>query len=223
VFTDNEVDHNGWAGYDGPEGVSGAKFSAADHLTINYNTFHDNTGNGLWMDVQTENVSVTGNVMARNHTLNNEGGLAGGYGIQIEHSCHIALQDNTISGNDRSAINSTNPWDLSISGNTISGNGRGIHLVDDDRPQPAGACNPRGGEIRMRDVVVSENDITMAVGYSGFVTEVVLLDPSNRFTNNTYNVPSCREPWWVLGDDEVLLTWFEWQAALQDVSGTCRG
>lgn len=224
VFANNEVDHNGWAGFDGPQGVSGAKFSAADHLTIQDNNFHDNIGNGLWMDVQTQNVTVTGNVMARNHvTLNKEEAQRGGFGIQIEHSCHIVLQDNTISDNDRSAINSTNPWDVSISGNTISGNGRGIHFVDNDGVHPPGACIGRDGGIVMRDVVISKNDITMAVGFSGFVTEGVPLNPSNSFSNNTYHVPSCRERWWVLGDDEVLLTWFEWQAAHQDASGTCRG
>jgi copper-binding protein NosD len=223
VFTNNEVDHNGWAGYDGPEGVSGAKFSAADHLTVTDNDFHDNTGNGLWMDVQTENVTVTGNVMARNHiTLNKEDALRGGHGIQIEHSCHIVLQNNTISNNDRSGINSTNPWDVAISGNTISGNGRGIYFVDNDGSQRSGACIPGGGDIVMRNVVISNNDITMAVGSSGFNAQGVPLNKTNSFKSNTYHVSRCSDPWWTLGaTPKTLLSWSNWKAAGQDTSGDC--
>jgi hypothetical protein len=223
VFSNNEVDHNGWAGYDGPEGVSGAKFSGAGHLTVSGNDFHDNTGNGLSIDVQSFDVTVTANTMDRNHvTLNRRAANRGGYGIQIEHSCHITIQNNTISNNDRSGVNSTNPFDVLVSGNTVSDNGRGIYFVDNTGKQARGACIPNGGDIVMKDVIVSNNDISAAAGFSGFNAEGVRLDPSNSFTGNTYHVPGCSGLWWTLGSSpKALLGWSAWEAAGEDTPGTC--
>ena len=222
VFSYNEVDHNGWAGFDGSQGVSGAKFSTANNLTVRGNGFHDNIGSGLWMDVQTENFTVTDNVMANNHiSIRLPYAIRGGYGILIEHSCHLVFQNNTISGNDRSAINATNPTDVSISGNTISGNGRGIELGENGRAQPAGPCIRGGGVIAMKNIVVRNNDITMSAGYSGFILQGKPLDPTDSFNGNTYHVADCGGHWWVLGRVRNLLTWSAWRAAGEDSGGTC--
>ncbi|GAA4092970.1 right-handed parallel beta-helix repeat-containing protein [Actinomadura miaoliensis] len=82
-----------------------------------------NRGKGLWLDESVYDITITGNRIARNSD----------HGISIELSAKAVVADNVVLGNGGDGLRLNDSGDAQIWNNTLTGNGRTVHLVQDRR------------------------------------------------------------------------------------------
>jgi hypothetical protein len=211
VVRGNDVAFNNTAGFSSDWEAGGGKWTRVDGLIVQANRFHDNTGPGIWTDIDTIRVQVLDNVVSDNT----------GSGIFHEISYQAEIARNRVAGN---GVRGTNPdqirlagiaiagsRDVRISDNVVAGNRNAITLVQDERE------SGRYGAHRLKAVVATHNTIILGDGSVGLVQNVH--DDSYfsltrvSFTDNAYRLGSNPHPFrW----RDHAVTRAEWVAAGQD-------
>lgn len=218
LVEDNEIAYNNTAGMRaiGFSG-GGAKFSSTLRLTVRGNRVHNNTGKGLWTDIDNRYTVYENNIITNNDLP----------GIFHEVSYDVIIRNNTLDGNGFKVIGTirgggiavTSSPNVEMYGNTIRNNQHGIAVNQDNR-----GSGPYGLH-EVRNLYVHDNNITMSRGYTGLGLGQGVSDRSyytsknNRFVNNTYTLGSGGKYFYWQDDDR---TTSEWKAYGQDASGSFR-
>jgi parallel beta-helix repeat protein len=207
--------------YDGESG--GAKFGAVDGLVCRNNYSHDNTGWGLWTDVDSINVTYDGNLVVSNSWI----------GIQHEISYAATIRNNYCVGNGwRNAgwawdeqILIFNSQDVQAYSNTIvmSGSiGNGIVIMHGNRG--SGGYAATYGPYVARNNYIHNNNIihTTTHGASGidcsYDNANFWATSSNRFDYNIYTVANSGNSYWWWNDS--ARTFSGLQGCGQELHGT---
>ncbi|MFF5260773.1 right-handed parallel beta-helix repeat-containing protein [Actinomadura viridis] len=107
-----------------PAPVSGGiKITRSRTVTVTTSLLADNLGKGLWLDESVYDSTVTGNRIVRNL----------GHGIVLELGAKAVIAGNLVRDGGGDAIKINNSSGVEIWNNTLTGNGRTIHLVQDPR------------------------------------------------------------------------------------------
>jgi parallel beta-helix repeat protein len=210
----NEIAYNNYsATYDVTWEAGGAKFVLTNWLVARGNYVHDNTGPGLWSDIDSRNT-----IYERNRIEHNSAD-----GVHYEISYGAIIRDNTIVENgpgssvwvENAGIYVQNSSNVEIYGNTVTGNTNSITASYQAR-----GSGPYGPRIT-RNVQVHDNVITMLKGSAGFVQDIgdsTLFSLSTiRFSNNTYSLGSASKPFrW----QDTFVNALQWQGVGQDTAST---
>ncbi len=186
--------------------AGGSKFIKTTNMIVRGNYVHNNTGAGLWTDIDN-----TGTLYENNVVLNNTGP-----GIFHEISYSAIIRNNRIEGNAhgfyRGGILIANSQGVQVYGNTLKGNDGGIILIHDDR----GSGNQ--GTYHTRNITVTDNYSAYTVKATGLYKNASSGDTSNiKFDRNTYKTGTLSSPFrWTSGD----LSKSQWQGLTQDLNGT---
>jgi hypothetical protein len=104
----------------------GGKFCRTDHLKIIHHLSYDNTGPGLWLDIDNTNYSITDSVFYGNRGLDADWE---GIGLFIEISPGPgAIQRNVSYSNTGAGILLAESQNITVNANTLVDNGSGIEL-----------------------------------------------------------------------------------------------
>jgi hypothetical protein len=204
----NVVSFNGSAG--GPDN-GGSKWTQTVGLTISGNYFHHNDNNGLWIDGDNTDVTITGNRVSANASE----------GIQYEVSCAGTVTHNRVRRNGGAGIEVTASQHVRVAANRVTGNAMGIVVWHQDRG------SGRNCPWTLTDVRIRRNVVAMSRGYTGLQVYNAsdgdaIFRPSDgrvRFSSNTYYL-SGREKYFAWGGG--LCTARQWRAYGQDVDGVFR-
>jgi hypothetical protein len=214
---ENEVFENGHAA--GQEDrataeASGIKFLRTHNLIIRGNHVFRNLGKGVWSDTNYPTVVIEHNTISDNSSS----------GIWHEAGYAAVIRYNTVERNGgitpghwltRAGIQVTNASDVQIDRNTVTNNANGIGVM-----QTGGYPDGPYGPLRVENVHVTNNTVTMTIGRTGLAQNVgdrrVFTEWHNRFENTTYHLGSNRAYFvW----DARVLDERGWQAAGNDRNG----
>jgi hypothetical protein len=230
LIDSNEVDHNNTAGYD-DLWEAGNKFGQASNFTITNNYYHDDFGPGIWCDIDCGSGVISGNYVAHEW----------GQGIFYEISCGpVSIHDNILIGNSVAAINASASKNVDIFNNQTYTDPSYVHpLAKAAIPNQRGIWHlqqSRGtgalcGERVLANVKTHDNSVELnaSVDYGGKVgvwTDTQRTDIytslGNSFAGNNYHQSAASPDWqWnVCGTYTCSLSFPQWQAAGQDVSGS---
>ena len=212
LVEDNEIHTN--STIIGQTGDSGAmKFVKTNNMIVRNNYFHDNIGNGIWLDIDNKDALIEGNTSNNNMRQ----------GIFYEISCGAIIRNNHVEGNgwgntrnfpdimaENTGIAVANSPNVEIYGNTVINNKKGIGARNWDHPNLGSVtkCTPE-----VRNLHVHDNSVThTGDGVAGITApkdaSSVYNSWNNRFTNNTYNIDSSARFRW----DNSWLSYSQWQA-----------
>jgi parallel beta-helix repeat protein len=194
IFDGNEVAYNGELRYEVDWERGGTKFAGTENIQLINNHVHHNNGPGLWADMNARHMLFANNTVVGNSKA----------GVYYEISYDAVIRDNYIEGNGfgfdpwlwgGGIVISSSP-NVEISGNTVVNNADGIGAVEQDRSRdPA-----RYGPLRIENLYVHHNTVTMSQGSTGVAQDVgdkaVFQSRNNRFEHNTYHIGAGN--------------WFEW-------------
>lgn len=154
--------------------AGGVKISRGTDITVTDSIISDNVGStGLWFDVSSSNLKVTDNVFKGN----------GREGLEIELSQTAVVAGNYIIDNLNSGIFVFDSGDVDIWNNTLSGNGRTITYMQDERRQEVAALASAIPWITS-DVVVRNNILS----YGGQACPMLSQDLTNRWFGNDFGI-----------------------------------
>lgn len=186
----------------------GAKLSGTSGLVVQDNYIHDNTGPGLWTDMDAIYSTVTGNVIANNT----------GEGVLNEISHDTVISNNWVTSNSVASHNwlwgsgiliSTSD-NATVWGNILVGDGNGISGIQQNR-----GSGPYGvrllANLYVQDNSVVDSGIT-GVAESGGGTDVYWRN--NRYVHDSYQGEAFA---WMNTRD---LSWHAWNGYSQDVTGS---
>jgi parallel beta-helix repeat protein len=192
-----------------PSGVEngGAKFSLAQDLLVTGNYIHDNTGPGIWTDIDSIRSTISNNTLVNNS----------GAGILNEISHNTVISGNRITGNGAThnglfgagIIMSTSD-NAQVFGNTLSDNGNGITAIQQNRH--SGIYGPR----LLNNLSVHDNSVTNSgnTGVGEDIGDLGVFSRNLRFTHNTYQGETFA---WM---GQRGLSWGRWQGYGQDPDGS---
>ncbi len=66
LIASNQIYYNNYAGYSYYWEAGGTKLASAQNFTFEYNSTYDNYGPGVWVDINSQNVTITGNQFTGN-------------------------------------------------------------------------------------------------------------------------------------------------------------
>jgi hypothetical protein len=220
---DNEISHNGLAGYDPEWEAGGVKFWMTVGAVVSGNHVHHNQGPGLWSDGGCDKTEYRRNLVTDNWLA----------GIQHEISYDALIARNRILRNG--AVHKGWAWEsgiqiqssggrglIEVRRNVVAGNTHGITVIDSSdrrREEP----HPRGLHV-VRNVLIHHNEIAMSPDqWSGVFHDYgdhSVFDRNLRFRSNTYHLESHEQR--SFGWEDELLTWEQWRGrrAGQDRGGT---
>lgn len=211
----NEIAFNNTGGFDPYWEAGGTKFVFTINLVVRDNYVHDNSGPGLWTDINNVNT-----LYERNRVTDNFGP-----GIFHEISYNATIRANTVEGNgfgytgwvDGAGILVNSSPNVEIYDNAVRYNNDGIAGIQADR-----GSGTQGPWV-LKNLSVHHNTIAMATGQTGIVRMGGLSDPvwgadwNNRFDYNTYTLNAGDEYYtW----DPWTVSRAGWRAAGQDAHGT---
>jgi hypothetical protein len=212
LVEDSEFAFNNIAGFAWGWEAGGSKFTRTDGLIIRGNFAHDNTGPGLWTDI--DNVDT---LYESNRVIDNTGP-----GIFHEISFSAVIRDNYVEGNGFGH----NSWlwgagiliaassDVEVHDNVVINNANGITGVQQNR----GSGDI--GEYLLARLSIHHNTITLGEGQVGLVEDAgdpsVFTDRDILFDFNTYEPTIGRSYRW--GGKQLFRE--GWMAQGQDVNGT---
>jgi hypothetical protein len=214
--TNNEIAWNNYAGFSAAWEAGGSKFWATTNLIVQSNYVHDNNGPGLWTDTNNVGTLYEGNSVINN--LNE--------GIKHEVSYSAIIRNNTVKGNGNTAttwlwnsqIEVQNSSDVEVYGNSVEIpvlGGNGIGLINQNRG--SGALGPWvAANNYVHDNTVThlgKNGRSGLVDDTGGTTAV-----GNRFDSDHYIVEDGSTISWMWLSE---MSWAEFQAAGQEVDGSC--
>jgi parallel beta-helix repeat protein len=216
----NEIAWNNYARVCPCWEAGGAKWANGSNVTVTGNYVHDNRGPGLWTDGSESHVTIARNRVERNSDV----------GILIEISYDATVASNVVRGNatvrrgwcQAGGIVVAESPRVQIFGNTVSRNGDGICLTQQDR-----GTDPVRGPHRLEDVDVHDNTVVMTTGHSGLIEYVedtsYYTSRNNRFRHNTYRLGCRKGPSFIWMRPSKpgygAFPFSSWQAAGQDVGG----
>jgi hypothetical protein len=220
TVADNEIAWNNYARVCPCWEAGGAKWANGSKLVVTGNDVHDNRGPGLWTDGSERHITLARNRVERNSAV----------GILIEISYDAKVSHNVVRRNGTAGrgwcqaggiVVAESP-DVEVVGNTVSRNGDGICLIQQERPP-----DPVLGPHRLQDVYVHDNIIVMTTGHSGLIEYVrdtsYYTSRNNRFQDNTYRLGCRKGPSFIwmrpASSGYGELPFSSWQAAGQDVAG----
>jgi hypothetical protein len=214
LIEDSELAFNNIAGFRWSWEGGGAKFTRTKGLTVRRTYSHDNTGPGLWTDIDAIDTLYDSNRIADNT----------GPGIFHEISYAATIRDNVVEGNGfgfskwlwgAGILVAASP-DVEVFGNEVRRNANGIAGIQQNRG--TGEYGPH----LLSALYVHDNTIELADGGMGLVTDTgdksVFTDRGNVFDRNIYEGDAGRAYSW----RGKILDRYEWVAAGQDVNGTWR-
>ncbi|MBD2892816.1 hypothetical protein amrb99_17340 [Actinomadura sp. RB99] len=139
----------------------GVKVTRSRKVAVTGGVFADNLGKGVWMDESVYDITLTGDRILRNAD----------HGVSLELSAKAVVAGNVIGDNAGDGVKVNNTSDVQIWNNSLSGNGRTIHLAQDPRspsdPHAAGR-DPRQKTAdpamtwRVSKIVISNNTLADA-------------------------------------------------------------
>jgi hypothetical protein len=223
VLRDTEVADNRTLSFDPDWETGGAKFtrSFGQGMIVENSWFHDNSGGGLWFDIDNYNVVIRSNRFEDNQR----------WGVFYEVSRQARIYLNEVLGTtngpegfvDKGAgILVSNSADVDIYQNLLRDNDNGIFINEDGKATRWAQDTYREGLPHIHDVDIHENDIGMRRGVTGMRVENGdpngYWQPSNvRFADNTYRVDATAERF--IGVDNNLYRFHEWDALGNDGNG----
>ena len=207
----NEIYGNNTTGADEYYEAGGSKFGETDNLIVRDNFVHDNTGPGLWTDIDNVNTLYENNVVEDNS----------GAGIFHEISYSATIRNNQVRGNGfrnrgwlwEGGIMVAASQDVEIYGNVVEDNYNGISLIQQDRG--SGALGP----YLLRNVSVHDNTVVRS-GRTGAVQDVgdesIFTTRDITFQSNDYES--------VVGFSwaDRSMAWPQWQSYRMDLTGTIK-
>ena len=200
----NHIDSSISSGYAG-----GAKWVSATGVLVRGNDIHDNYGNGLWLDIEVRDATVTGNSL---HGNTDEG-------LRVEISSGVLVEGNLIEGNGSAAVDVVNSHDVIVRGNTLVASAAAIDVL---RFLGNGRRKSSGVEYANVNNRAESNTITLVARAQRIgVVRSAGTSYGNGFTGNTYNVPSLTVTyfkWWD-GVTQKRVVWSAWRAAYGQDSG----
>jgi parallel beta-helix repeat protein len=182
VIEDTEIGFNNIAGFDWTWEGGGMKATRTDGLVVRRVFSHDNTGPGLWTDIDTADTLYEENRVVNNSST----------GIFHEISGAAVIRDNTVEGNGfgkpdwlwGAGILVAASNNVEIYGNYVVDNADGIGGIQQERND--GPAAP----YLLKDVLVYDNTIRMLEGQTGVVDDTgddaVFTDRNIVFRDNTY-------------------------------------
>jgi parallel beta-helix repeat protein len=214
LIEDSELAFNNIAGFRWSWEGGGGKFTRTNGLTVRNTYSHDNTGPGLWTDIDAMDT-----LYDSNRVVNNTGP-----GIYHEVSYAATIRDNVVEGNGfdftkwlwGAGILISASTDVEVFGNEVRNNENGITGVQQDRGD--GVYGPH----LVSELHVYDNTIELGEGGMGLATDTgdktVFTDRGNWFDRNTYEGATGRSYSW----RGKTLDRDGWIAAGQDVNGIWR-
>lgn len=205
----------------------GAKITRTRDVSITRSRALDNDGPGLWFDE-----SVDGITVVRNDVTGNAG-----HGITLELSARAVVAGNVIEHNGGMGIKVNDTADVEIWNNVITGPGRGIAVLQDDR-RPC--CDPgrdprrpaddptmtwRNGAITIANNVIARgngrgdargNCLVCVEDFTGERAGDAMIE---RLDGNAYSRPADDDPSWLVvwsrgrGDPATFTTLDEFRRA----------
>jgi parallel beta-helix repeat protein len=205
----NEIGYNG----------STQKMTHTFNVTFSGNWVHHNLDNGIWYDGDNPGLLVENNIVEDNAHI----------GIFIEISIDGTVRNNTVRRNGWHGIALVTSKQITVSGNVLDGNGRGIGLYV-NCGAPIGGGEYTGWDLA--DNLVQNNTITVPATGGSYANGMDMggCDSSqaqpylnnaknNRFVGNTYIVPNTSGSYWHWGSG-ALFPWSQWQSLGQDATGS---
>ncbi len=217
TVSDNEIAFNVWNGTDCTWECGGVKWAQVTEWFVLDNYVHDNQGDGLWADIDSEQMLFKGNRIENNLYA----------GISIEISSHAVVDGNSFKGNGATAFNWG--WDgqvqiqnssaVEVENNTLvldpAAGGNGIVIIQQNR----GRTNmPKGNLIHDNDVTLAGGEGAIAGWFADFKPNK--FSPSNTFDNDHYHVYATDGAFWA---PNGWTGFAAWQATGQDAHSTLDG
>jgi parallel beta-helix repeat protein len=210
-------------------GAGANKFWASTGFLLEGNHWHDNFGNGIWLDGSNADFTIRNERVENNTNLcaGTTSKVGGAQGIRLEVSCRATIENSVVLDNDQGAIWINGSYGNLIRNNQLSApaheNGV-IRTVDVHRDSPNGGRylgNCGGGAYRSSDNRYTDNTIAFVTSRQYVGT---YFDPgedvgNNQFAGNDYRTSSCGASHWRLKN--VSYTWSGWRALGQDPGGSC--
>jgi hypothetical protein len=186
----NQISFNNYAGYSIYWEAGGAKWAGIQNLTVEYNYSHDNSGPGLWNDIDSQYVNYNGNATTNNIEA----------GILSEISFNVTISNNYI-WNDGSNPTASTLWYgagimvsnssyVSVYLNTVSNCMNGIVGIIANRGD-----SPSGQPYLLQNLYVNSNTINQVSGTAAGIatsgsgmSDAVFTSMNNAFSGNTYNL-----------------------------------
>lgn len=214
TFEDNEIAFNVWNGTDCVWECGGAKWGKVTEWIVAGNYVHDNQGDGLWADIDSEQMMFDSNRIENNLLA----------GISFEIGGPAIISNNIFKGNGAKSFNwgwfgqiqIQNSWGVEVYGNTLvldkRRGGNGIIIIQQNR----------GRRHMPKSNTIHDNDITMADGGGAVAGWFADYKPnkfadSNRFDNNHYHVADADGSLWAPNE---WTSFADWQATGQDAHST---
>jgi hypothetical protein len=223
VLRDTEVADNRALSFDPDWETGGAKFtrSFGQGLIVENSWFHDNSGGGLWLDIDNYYVIIRSNRFEDNQR----------WSVFYEVSQRARIYWNEAFGTTNgpegfadygAGILVSNSADVDIYQNLLRENDNGIFVIEDGKATRWAQDTYREGLPHVRGVDIHENDIEMRRGVTGMSVRngdpKGYWQPSNvRFADNTYRVDATADRF--MGVDNNRYRFHEWGALGNDTNG----
>lgn len=157
-----------------PAPVSGGmKLSGIDKGLISGNVVADNDSAGVWFDVSSYDLTVTGNRVTGNSTT----------GVQVEISEKAVIADNYISGNDI-GLQISNSGSVQVWNNAIDGVKRALSFTHDRRRQEVSSLASKIPWV-MKNITLRNNAISYSAGGS---CPMLTQDYSQKMYGNDFGI-----------------------------------
>jgi parallel beta-helix repeat protein len=230
VFTNNYLHDNGCGigGYRNSYPViehnevafnrnSGCKWAAGDHITVRNNWFHDNLYDGttgmnvaIWLDTVGDGNLIENNVVENTSV-----------GIMYEATGSGRVTGNTVRASRDIGIYVSNAWNVEVDNNDVT---QAANMALSLFVDPATGYDIFNDWFHDNRVDLTAHPNNAAVGLTCLWTDATVCvnnygaSKNNRFTNNTYVVgANTGYALWKWGGTSI--TWPQWQAAGQDLTG----
>ena len=185
----------GWEG-------GATKFALTDGLVFRNNWVHDNYGPGVWLDVDTINSTIEGNIVEENDQA----------GVFVEISSHAAVRQNVIRNNGRqgygdlgAGVHVSTSSDVEVSENAIYGNRAAVMVQQEDRGEgPRGTREVINLKVNNNEMVPGEVPTGIRVHHGDEAH--YWFNAGNTFSNNTYHVAPQDIAFWS-GDHLDMAGW----------------
>jgi len=132
LFEHVEIDHNGSPAFLENSG-GGIKIVFSTNVTVRFAYIHDNIGDGMWWDCDEHAGTIEDSVVVRNSLsgifIEISSGDRGGFLVQR----NIVQNNNTSGAAIHAGILVVDSQNVTVTGNTLGGNGRGINVFNDSR------------------------------------------------------------------------------------------
>ncbi len=222
LVQNNEIAFNNYANYDPGWEAGGTKFVKTNHLRVIGNSVFNNTGPGLWTDIDNINVTYADNVVVGNASA----------GIFHEISYDAVIQNNVVKFNNPTSadwlygaqilISSSRNVDVTGNEVTVSASGgNGIAIIQQNRGPGAFGDHLSIGNKVHDNSIYHLGTASMDGIAEDWSPSDHNIDAENVFDSNRYYVVDANHAYWSWSGSDH--TWAELQAEGQEQHGTMTG